>query len=67
VGTVSANSLLGRQVWAYLDRTKQGGALNPAFGLWLMGFPTEWHGAGVSAMQSCRNSRQRSSSRVTKL
>jgi hypothetical protein len=26
--------------------------LNPRFSLWLMGFPTSWHDAGVSALRS---------------
>jgi hypothetical protein len=26
--------------------------LNPHFSLWLMGFPTSWHAAGVSALRS---------------
>lgn len=28
--------------------------LNPRFSLWLMGFPTSWHDAGVSALRSLR-------------
>ncbi len=28
--------------------------LNPRFSLWLMGFPTNWHDAGVSALRSSR-------------
>ena len=37
-------------------------ALNPRFSLWLMGYPDEWASCGARAMQSCRNSRQSSSS-----
>ena len=28
--------------------------LNPRFSLWLMGFPTSWHDAGVSALRSLK-------------
>lgn len=51
--------------------TGSGGAfqLNPAFSLWLMGFPTSWHAVGVCALRcfaelgtpSCRKSRRSSS------
>src|SRR5690606_33749605 len=34
--------------------TERRGVLNPAFSLWLMGFPDEWHSCGVRAMQSFR-------------
>jgi hypothetical protein len=48
--------------------------LNPHFSLWLMGFPTSWHDAGVSALRSLReqatpsspNSLRNSSSRAKK-
>jgi len=40
------------------------GKLNPAFSLWLMGYPAEWASCGAQAMQSCRQSRRRSSKRV---
>jgi len=38
--------------------TEKRGALNPAFSLWLMGFPDDWHSCGVRAMQSSRRSRR---------
>jgi hypothetical protein len=41
--------------------TEKRGALNPMHSLWLMNFPKEWVSCGVSAMQSCRRSRRRSS------
>ena len=40
------------------------GALNPAFYLWLMGYPAEWASCGALAMQSCRKSRRSSSKRT---
>jgi hypothetical protein len=52
----------------------EGFQLNPAFSLWLMGFPIAWHNAGLSAlrsfveqaMPSARKSRQSSSKRSSK-
>lgn len=41
---------------------RAGYALNPEFSRWLMGFPVAWGSCGAMAMQSCRNSRQSSSS-----
>ena len=35
--------------------------LNPAFSLWLMGFPAEWASCGAAAMQSSRKSPRNSS------
>ena len=48
--------------------------LNPAFSLWLMGYPTSWHDVGVCALRSLReqatpssrNSRRSSSSHSSK-
>ena len=57
-GTVEINGLLGRQVWLSRVPTESRGALNPAFILWLMGYPDEWVCSGARAMQSCRKSPQ---------
>lgn len=38
-----------------------GSQLNPAFSLWLMGFPTSWHDAGASALRSSREREMQSS------
>jgi hypothetical protein len=46
--------------------TARRGVLNPAFSLWLMGYPAEWVCCGVRAMQSSRKSRRRSSGRTSK-
>jgi len=67
MGTVETNGLLGRQVWEYAEQTGKCGALNPAFSLWLMGFPTGWHSSGVRAMQSYRSSQPSLSKRRKKL
>jgi hypothetical protein len=54
------NGLLGRQVSLSPAQTEKRGALNPAFSLWLMGFPAEWVSCGARAMRLCRKSRKRS-------
>jgi hypothetical protein len=41
--------------------TEKRGQLNPAFSLWLMGYPPEWGSCAPQAMRSCRNSRHNSS------
>lgn len=41
--------------------TEKPGQLNPAFSLWLMGFPAGWVSCGERAMQLCRKSPRRSS------
>jgi len=43
------------------EQTEKRGALNPEFVCWLMGFPAVWVSCGVSAMQSIRAPRRRSS------
>lgn len=64
---VPLNKLLGREV--HLSGQPQSGtpaatakpaALNPAFSLWLMGYPAEWASCGARAMQSSRKSRRSS-------
>ena len=68
ISGVPENSLLGRQahqasgVTASSSSAATGrrGALNPAFSLWLMGFPAGWVSCGVRAMQSFRKSRRNS-------
>jgi len=69
-GTVDANGLLGRQVWTHgsitdgsCAPTDERGRLHPSHAGWMMGYPPEWDSCGVSAMQSCRKSRRRSSMR----
>ncbi|KKK76117.1 hypothetical protein LCGC14_2866900 [marine sediment metagenome] len=39
--------------------TGKPGQLNPAFSLWLMGYPAAWVSCGARAMQLCRKSRRR--------
>ena len=70
-GTVDANGLLGRQVWTHgsitdgsCAPTDERGRLHPSHAGWMMGYPPEWDSCGVSAMQSCRKSRRRSSRRL---
>ncbi len=40
--------------------TAKPGQLNPAFSLWLQGYPAEWVSCGALAMQSCRKLPRRS-------
>lgn len=58
---VPINSLLGRQVHLSHAQTEKRGALNPAFSLWLMGFPTAWASCGARVTRSSRKSRRSSS------
>lgn len=46
--------------------TEKPGALNPAFSLWLMGYPAEWQFSVERAMQSTRSSPRTSSRRPPK-
>jgi hypothetical protein len=47
--------------------TEKRAQLNPAFSLWLMGFPTEWAYCGARAMPSSRRSRKSSSKPTLKV
>lgn len=51
-GTASASSFAP---------TGKRGVLSPEHSRWLMGYPVAWGSCGVTAMQSCRRSRSRSS------
>lgn len=46
--------------------TEKRGVLNPAFSLWLQGYPAEWLCCGVRATQSVRKRQRRSSGRTSK-
>lgn len=48
------------------SQTGKPGLLNPAFSLWLMGFPAAWACCGARAMQSARKSARPSSERSCK-
>jgi len=58
---VPINALLGRQASLSTVQTEKRGALNPAFSLWLMGFPTEWASCGARVTRLSRRSRRSSS------
>lgn len=51
---VPVNGLLGRQVVRYSAPTENRGVLNPAFSLWLMGYPSAWFALGMRAMRSLK-------------
>jgi len=70
---VHHNNLLGRVCHGVIPdgmsaetASAEGFRLNPAFTLWLMGYPTAWHSCGVQAMQSFPKSRRNSSKRRSK-
>ena len=58
---VPINCLLGRQVHLSGSpaETASSDQLNPAFSLWLQGYPTAWGRCAVRVMPSSRKSRQR--------
>lgn len=56
-----AATLLGPISSGSNAQTEKRGRLNPAFSLWLMGFPTEWVSCGVRVTPSSRKSRRNSS------
>jgi|SRR5690554_4653378 len=65
LGSLPVNGLLGRQVLSGCGapnggsaETKSFGRLNPAFSLWLMGFPAEWLQYVPREMRSFRRSGQ---------
>ena len=67
------NCLLGRQVWltdsgptssGSLVKTEGRGQLNPAFSLWLQGFPTEWALCAARVTRSSLNAAKRLSKRT---
>jgi len=66
VGSAPENGLLGRQVWQFSDGTEGIADLNPAFHLWLQGYPPQWHSLGEAAIQSCLNSQRNSLKRGPK-
>lgn len=45
--------------------TEKPGQLNPAFSLWLQGYPAAWLSCGAQAIASCRKSRRSSSKRIS--
>ena len=56
--------ILGRDLSLSHVPMEKRAQLNPAFSLWLMGYPAAWASSGALAMQSCRLLRRRSSKRT---
>ncbi len=72
---VPENALLGRQVWQAIGPISSGspaetaspGQLNPAFSLWLQGYPSAWQSCAARVIPSSRKSRKRSLKPIAEL